>query len=114
MTDSHTPSPLRLALATIALVAFSAFSTLVVAEHGYLGFVTDVVLASDWGLQVFLDLGIALTLFTGWMLRDAKARSLPAWPYVVGMLTLGSIGALAYLVHREAAALRRGPAPQPV
>ncbi|MBO6936233.1 MAG: DUF2834 domain-containing protein [Deltaproteobacteria bacterium] len=107
MTQDHTRSPLRLALAAGALLAFSVFSTFVVVEHGYFGFVTEVMLGSDWGLQVFLDLCIALFLFTSWMLKDAKARSIPVWPYLLATLSLGSIGALAYLVHREVAAPRR-------
>jgi len=101
-------SPLRLALAGGTFLAFSVFSTFVVLEHGYLGFIHEVMLASDWGLQVFLDLCIALFLFTSWMLKDAKARSIPVWPYLLATLGLGSIGALAYLVHREAAAFRGG------
>lgn len=104
----HAPSgsPLRLALAGGTLLAFSAFSAFVVVEHGYLGFVHEVALGSDWGLQVFLDLCIALFLVTSWMLRDAKSRSIPVWPYLIATLSLGSLGPLAYLVHREATALR--------
>ncbi len=107
MTQDNTRSPLRLALAAVSLLTFSVFSTFVVVEHGYFGFIEEVMLASDWGLQVFLDLCIALFLFTSWMMKDAKARSIPLWPYVLATLSLGSIGALAYLVHRELAAPRR-------
>ncbi|MAQ18644.1 MAG: DUF2834 domain-containing protein [Sandaracinus sp.] len=96
----------RFLVALGGFLAFAVYSAVIVLEHGYLGFVTDVALASDWGLQVVLDLVIALSLFLTWMVRDARERGLPAVPYVLGTLALGSVGALAYLVHREGAALR--------
>ena len=61
--------------------------------------------------QVFIDLVIALTLFLVWMFVDARERAIPAWPYALLILTTGSIGALAYLVHRAAKSVRAA-APQ--
>ena len=55
--------------------------------------------------QMLLDLVIALVLFTFWMFPDARKNGIPAWPYFLLILTLGSIGALAYLTHRG---LRQG------
>lgn len=83
----------------VALCAFSAFSLWVVATEGYFGFLT---LARDepWGLQVLLDVAIACFLYSIWMVRDARERKLPVAPYLVMMLFGGSLGALAYLVHR--------------
>ncbi|KAB2887442.1 MAG: DUF2834 domain-containing protein [Kofleriaceae bacterium] len=89
----------KIAIPLVALVAFSAFSLWVVAAEGYLGFLS---LARDepWGLQLLLDVAIACFLYSIWMVRDARERGLPVAPYLVMMLFGGSIGALAYLVHR--------------
>lgn len=106
---------LRLFLVTAVLAAFSIYTAEVVLEHGYLGFV-DMAMAGGWGGQVFLDLCIALLLFAGWMLRDGHARGIPVWPYLIAVLTMGSIGALAYLIHRSvkegSAASRSVPSPR--
>lgn len=93
----HRASPLLLPL--VVLVAFTAISLWLVAGESPIGFLT---LARDepWGAQVLLDLVIACSLFLGWMRRDARERGLPAAPYFVATVLLGSIGALAYLVHR--------------
>lgn len=81
-------------------LVFTGYTTLIVVEHGYTGFL-DLATAGGWGLQVFIDLCIALTMFIVWMLGDAKERGIPGWPYAVAVLTTGSVGALAYLVHRS-------------
>jgi hypothetical protein len=75
----------------------------VTVTEGYFGFLT---LARDepWGLQVLLDVAIACFLYSMWMIRDARERKLPVAPYLVMMLFGGSLGALAYLVHRGVAA----------
>jgi hypothetical protein len=91
----------------IVLVAFSAYTGVVVAGHGYTGFLVLAV-NEPWGGQVFVDLVIALLLFTTWMRADAAQEGLPFWPYFAAILTLGSIGALAYLVHRSASRARGG------
>jgi hypothetical protein len=89
----------KIAIPLLVLLAFSAFSLWVVATEGYFGFLT---LARDepWGMQLLLDVAIACFLYSTWMVRDARERGLPVVPYLVAMLFLGSIGALAYLVHR--------------
>lgn len=89
----------RLFIIAAVLVAFSVFSTVVVMNHGYTGFI-DLAMREQWGMQVLLDLVIALTLFLSWMIPDARARGIAALPYLLLTLTLGSIGALSYLVHR--------------
>lgn len=103
----------RLLILGFVLLAFGVFSTFVVVNHGYTGFI-ELALSSQWGMQVFLDLVIALVLFSSWMIPDAKRRGISPWPYFVGILALGSIGALAYLVHRTlrevpSASLRGAP-----
>lgn len=90
---------LRLLSVVTVFVAFSIYSALIVLDYGYTGFI-DLALTGGWAMQVFIDLCIALSLFAIWMFGDAKERGLPFWPYMLTLLTLGSIGALAYLVHR--------------
>lgn len=105
---------LRLFLLITVFAAFSIYTAEVVIAHGYLGFV-DLALTGGWSGQVFLDLCIALLLFVGWMLRDGRARGITTWPYLMAVLTMGSIGALAYLIHRtlKEASLASRPVPSP-
>ncbi len=95
----------RLFLLVFVLIAFTAYSTVVVAQQGYFGFL-ELALSDAWGGQVFLDLVIALTLFFSWMLGDARAHDISPWPYAVLIFTLGSIGALGYMIHRTTRQLR--------
>ncbi len=84
----------------IVLTLFVAFSSWVVAQEGYFGFVTLAV-TEPWGGQIFLDLCIALVLVSGWLIRDARSRGINPWPYVLTIPLLGSIPPLAYLVVRS-------------
>lgn len=99
----------RLLAALAVFVSFTGFTAWVIATEGLLGFLPA---ATDgrWGTQVFLDLSISLVLATFWLVPDAKRRGINPWPFVVGCVPLGSIAALAYLVWREARALRGAPA----
>ncbi|MDX1497665.1 MAG: hypothetical protein R3352_08930, partial [Salinisphaeraceae bacterium] len=90
----------------IIFIDFVIFTGYVVYQEGYFGFL-DLALGSLWGGQVFIDLVIALLLFLTWMLGDAKARGVTAWPYVVGTFCLGSIVPLWYLIRREHALLKQ-------
>lgn len=94
---------LRLFSIIAVFAAFSIYTGIVVFHHGYTGFI-ELALTGGWGAQVFVDLCIALTLFMVWMVPDAREHGIPAWPYIVAILTTGSVGALAYLVHRTAKA----------
>lgn len=78
---------------------FTVYTAIVVVEHGYTGFI-ELALGGGWGAQVFIDLVIALLLFMTWMIPDARERGIPGAPYAILILGAGSIGALAYLVHR--------------
>ena len=89
----------RIVLPLVALVAFFTFSDYVALQDGFFGFLT-LALRERWGMQLLVDVGISITLFTLWMFRDAKEQRITPWPYLVACLSLGSIGALAYLVHR--------------
>jgi hypothetical protein len=90
----------RAALLLLVFAAFTIYSFIVVAGHGYTGF---LVLAArePWAAQMLVDLTIALGLFLLWAFRDARTRGLPFWPFAIATIFLGSIGALAYLVARE-------------
>ncbi len=92
----------RLALAVF--VPFTAFSFWVIARAGLGGLVP--VLREPWGLQVFLDLVISMTVASTVVARDARARGLTAWPWFLAMAGLGSIGLLGYFVYRDLAAPR--------
>jgi len=97
------PMKLRLFSVIAVFAAFSIYTVIVIMNHGYTGFL-ELALTGGWGAQVFIDLCIALILFTLWMVPDAREHGIPAWPYFLAILTTGSVGALAYLVHRTAKA----------
>jgi hypothetical protein len=96
----------QIALATV-LAGFSVLTLYVLVVHGYAG-VIALHTANTAGLQVILDLVIALSLVLVWMSQDAKAHGLSFVPYLVLTLVLGSIGPLVYLLRRES---RRAGAP---
>jgi len=90
----------RTALLATVLVAFTALSFYAIEVHGYLGFF-EALGSSTAGVVAFVDLVIALTLAMLWMWGDARERNLPFWPYALLTFALGSVGPLAYLIHRE-------------
>ncbi|MDH3200638.1 MAG: hypothetical protein OEM15_07080 [Myxococcales bacterium] len=102
---------LRLFSLVTVFAVFAVYSTMVVLVHGYTGFM-DLAMSGAWATQVFIDLCIALILFAFWMFGDAKARGIPAWPYLIAILTAGSVGALAYLIHRTLRDPNRAPTPR--
>jgi hypothetical protein len=53
------------------------------------------------GIQVFADLGIALTLVLAWMWRDAAAQGRRFWPWAFFTLVVGSFGPLLYLLSAK-------------
>lgn len=84
----------------IVWVVFTAFSLVIAMEHGFFGFLT-LSAREPWALQMLLDLLIALSLFAGFVIKDAKEKGLRAWPRLLAMFVLGSIGALPYLLYRR-------------
>ena len=91
---------MRISLLFATLAAFGAFSLYVMWDFGYLG-IWRAGLASPAAAQVLLDLVIACLLISTWMLGDARARGLNAWPFVAITLAAGSFGPLLYLIYRE-------------
>ena len=82
------------------LVAFTAYSILVVVQHGYFGFMS-LAYHQPWAMQMLLDLTIALFLVGRWLRRDAQTRKINPLPYMVGLVFVGSISPLVYLLHRQ-------------
>jgi hypothetical protein len=86
-------------IAFVVFAAFTIYSLWVVAGHGYTGFLA-LAAREPWGMQLLLDLVIACGFGVGWMRADAKRYGLPYWPFVPVVLTVGSIGLLAYVIVR--------------
>jgi uncharacterized membrane protein HdeD (DUF308 family) len=97
----------RLALALVLFALFTAYSVDVLIGHGLVELLR-VHEQGGWSLQVFLDLVLAILGFNVLAAPDAKRLGIPHWPYFVAMLAFGSIGMLAYFVHRELRVLRAG------
>lgn len=85
--------------AAVILVAFTAYSLVVVTGHGYTGFLA-LAAREPWGLQMLLDLVIACGFGIGWMRGDARKHDIAIAPFVVMTVALGSIGLLGYVVWR--------------
>jgi hypothetical protein len=90
---------------TLVLAAFGAFTAYAIGSYGYVGYF-QTLLSNLPGAHVSADVVIALTLVFIWMSIDAKERGLPFWRYAVAGLFFGSVGPLAYLIHRELRAAR--------
>lgn len=81
----------------VVLAAFVALTAAALYYHGYLG-IFEPQLQSFAGVQVLVDLVIALSIFLVWMWRDARAAGRNPWPWLILTLTTGSIGPLIYLI----------------
>ena len=92
----------------VVILGFGALSTLALMEVGYFGILAPHF--RSWGeAQVLADLVILAVLFCFWMVRDARERGLPAWPFILITVVAGSFGPLLYLVTRELRAPARRP-----
>ena len=65
----------RFPILLVAFLAFTVYSLIVTASHGYTGFLT-LALREPWAMQMLIDLVIALLLFLVWARRDARARGI--------------------------------------
>ena len=83
-----------------ALVPFAVLTGIALWQHGYLGIFT-LHMQSSAGLQVLVDLAIALVLVLTWMWHDAKRLGRNPWPWIVATFALGSFGPLVYLLTRK-------------
>ena len=91
---------MRLAAVIVVLVAFTAWSLVIVAPEGLPGLLA-LLRDLPWGRQVFVDLCIALSVAWLWLVPEARARGISPWPYLVATPFAGSISLLAFLLHRE-------------
>lgn len=97
---------MRLAALSAVLVTFVIWSLVLVTPEGLPGL--WALLARPWGQQVFVDLCISLVVAWTWLVPEARARGIAAWPYVVATPWVGSVAVLAFLVHRELAGRQAG------
>jgi hypothetical protein len=91
----------------LVLIGFSALTVHAIATYGYIGYF-QVLFSNLASIHLSVDIFIALTLVFVWMSVDARERGLPFWRYAAAGLFFGSVGPLAYLIHREVRA-RRAP-----
>jgi hypothetical protein len=82
------------------LIGFGALTAAAVAQHGPDG-ILRYQLQNLAGLQVLVDLAIALTLFLVWMWPDAKQSGRNPWVWLAVTLVVGSFGPLLYLLLRS-------------
>lgn len=103
---------LRLFLLLDIFIAFVAYTIWAVLEVGFIGLLTNPQTFAGTsvpigGLQIAIDLVIAIVIATGFLWKDAKARGINYWPFLILTLFTGSIALLAYLIARQ---LRAGRA----
>jgi hypothetical protein len=87
----------KIPLLVLAIAALGVVSAVAVAGHGYVGIFT-LMLQSTAGMQVLLDLAIALVLVMAWMVADARRAGRTVWPWLLATLAFGSFGPLGYLL----------------
>ena len=83
----------------VVLAVFTAYSVWVAVQAGPLGFLS-LAAREPWGMQMLLDLAIALVFVSGWMIADARRRGTRSWPFIALAVAVGSIGPLWYLLLR--------------
>jgi hypothetical protein len=81
----------------VTLIAFLALTTMAVWQHGYWG-IFQPLIKDLAGMQVLVDLVIALGIFLIWMWNDARSAGRNPLPWVFLTFATGSIGALIYLL----------------
>lgn len=96
---------MRLIILVAVFITFTAWSGTIVVSHGLLGAFT-LAAREPWAAQLFVDLGLSCFVLWSFLRHDAKKHGLPALPYILATAAVGSIGVLAYLIHRELAGRR--------
>ena len=97
-------------LVGFVLADFVALTAYAVVQHGFVEFF-QLVTANLATTTAMVDLTIALSLVSIWLVRDARARGVSPVPYLVLTATLGSVGPLLYLLlRRDDAVAVRAPA----
>jgi hypothetical protein len=91
--------PLLLSFLVVLLGAWVAFTVMAFADHGVVGFM-EAAVANSAVVQVLIDLGLSVLIALVFIHPDARRLGLPFWPYFIAAVLAGSIGLIAYLVHR--------------
>lgn len=81
-------------------VPFTALTAAAVWQNGFLG-IFEYQFKNFGGVQVLIDLIIALSFFIVWMWNDAKNGKRNPWPWIMLTLVAGSFGPLFYLISRK-------------
>jgi hypothetical protein len=87
----------------VLLTAFLALSGYALYDHGVCGFM-HAATANTATIALTTDLAIALSMVGVWLWRDARARGVSPWPYLLLTAVLGSAGPLLYLAMKAAGA----------
>ena len=93
--------PLAVVL-TAVWIAFTTFTAVVLFDFGIIGFM-EAAVANGATTQVSLDLILSIVIALSFIRGDARRMGLPYWPYVAATVLTGSIGLLAYVIHRTVA-----------
>ncbi len=94
----------------VVLLDFVALTAYAVYQQGYMAFY-DNIFGSPIGVQLGVDLVLALGLALTWMWNDARERGAAFWPYLLVTCVLGTIGPLVYLIRRESQLAERAESP---
>ena len=84
-------------LLVIVLAAFLVLTGIAIWQHSYFG-IFQTQFETSTGLQVLVDLTIALVLILLWLWNDAKAAGRNPIPWTILIMITGTIGALVYLI----------------
>ena len=90
----------RTVVLSIVAADFAALTAWAIWSQGLVEIFAWVA-STPGGILLGVDLLIALSLVTVWMVLDARDRGVNAVPYVLVTLGTGSLGPLLYLVRRE-------------
>jgi hypothetical protein len=85
-------------IAALFAVGFLAYSLVPIVQEGPVGFVASHT-ANHWGVQVWLDLVLALCLALFLAAPRARQAGMNPVPWLVLVLCSGSIGLLAFLAR---------------
>ena len=89
-------------LSIVILVPFAVLTVWSLMEVGIWGILATH--ETPVGLQVFVDLVIALVLLLTFLVPHARAAGRNPWPWVAATLLLGSFGPLLYLATSKQSA----------
>ena len=84
----------------VVTILFAIITVLAVLQNGILA-IFEYQFKNYGGVQVWVDLFIALSLFLVWMWFDAKEKNRNPWPWILITLFAGSFGPLLYLLFSK-------------